>query len=97
MQFKGKVIYAGSIQMIQLSNGKTMRKREAVIQSNEKYPQTLLIEILNDNVENAYINEDQEVVVDFNSKAQQYKDKWYQHNICWKIEVIMPNDMTRND
>ena len=67
-------------------------KREFVVTTpDEKYPQDVKLELVNDNCAKLdSFSEGQEVKVGFNLRGNEFKGKYYVSLSAWKIEAVEP-------
>lgn len=85
---KGKIL--GIKQEMTFDTG--FKKREIIVETlDEKYPQTLPINFIGDNVQklNDY-KEGDEVEMSINIRGNEYKERHYVNLECWKINVNKP-------
>lgn len=88
MEIVGQIIFKDEEKII----NEKFKKREFVIQTNEQYPQELLIELHNDktNLLRDW-RQDDWVKVSVNLRGRGFMDKnnnqrWNNQLVCWKIE-----------
>lgn len=85
MQVKGKISRIGETETV---GSKGFKKRELVLVTDEKYPQTLSIEFLQ-NATSLIDNyrEGQNVTIDINLRGREWKEKVFNSIVGWKIEA----------
>lgn len=88
MNIKGIIREVMPIQSIQTKKGTLLRKREALVETEERYPQSLLFELIDDDVDNACLLPGMKVEIEVNFRAVKYKDKYYNNFRAWKITRI---------
>ncbi|WP_418495515.1 DUF3127 domain-containing protein [Coprobacter sp.] len=87
MTFKGIVKHVSAIQKGISKSGNEWQALEAVIEeSGVQYPQSVVVKQLNENIERFRLIKGQEVTVHFNSRVNEYNGRFYQTNVCWKVE-----------
>jgi single-strand DNA-binding protein len=78
----------GTIKSISdLEQIKTLKKKTLLIQTGGKYPQTVPVEFLNDNIDklnNSKVGDSVNVGINLNSR--EYKGKYYINLTGWKIQ-----------
>lgn len=91
MEISGKIKIIKEIQSIGASG---FKKRELIVNTNEQYPQILLIEFIQDNCEllNRF-SVDDEVIISINLRGREWKNtngeiKYYNTFLGWKINKI---------
>lgn len=88
MNVKGVIKDVLPIQSIHTKKQTIIRKREILIETEERYPQSLLFEVLNDDVEHVCLVHGMRVTVELNFRAVKYNDKYFNNFRAWKIEKI---------
>ncbi len=68
------------------STGKTWRKQQFLIETNEQYPKKVIFQVWNDNVELLKdISVGQIVRVYFRVESREYNERWYTDLTAWRI------------
>lgn len=83
MQIKGLVKEVSKV----ININDSFKKRELVIETQEKYPQKIKFDFLNKSIDLlSVLSTDDEVDVHFNIRGTQYNGKYYVNLTGWKIE-----------
>lgn len=85
MNIKGKITWVSEVQSIRTRDNRTLLKKEAIIETQERYPQSLCFEVWGDDVQHQYLATGQLVEVDYNMHAIAYNGKYFNHAKAWKI------------
>lgn len=85
MNFRGKIIELSEIQSITTKDNKLFQKREVVIETNERYPQSLMFEVTGNDVNHACLVPGMFIEVELNARATKYNNRWYNSLRAWKI------------
>lgn len=88
MNIKGKITWVSEVKSYQTRDKRTFLKREAVIETQERYPQSLLFEVSGDDVQNQYLAVGQLLEVDCNMSAVPFNDRFFNRAKAWKIIVL---------
>lgn len=89
MNIKGKIKWVSETSSFQTRDNRTMLKKEAVIETEEQYPQSLMFEITGELVKNVEtLMPGQKAEVDYNVHATEYKGRYYNHARAWKIVLV---------
>lgn len=92
MNIKGKIISVSDIQSIPTKTGTMFQKREAVVETTGgKYANSLCFEVTGEDVNHQFLVQGQEVEVEYNMTAVEYKGKYYNRARAWKI-VLQKKD-----
>ena len=85
MNIEGKIIYISGL--IKINN---FEKREVVIETQEKYPQKIMIEFSNKTITalDKYRSDDF-VKVEFNLRGREWNGKYFNTLSGWKIEPVI--------
>jgi len=102
LQIKGTV---NQILEEQSGTGKNgpWRKRDFILETEGKYPKKICITQWGDNIDQANVQEDEEIVAHIDIQSREYKGKWYTDVKAWKIEKAgnmqanPPGDIPFND
>lgn len=79
----GKIIKVGETEQIK----DTFKKREIVIETDEKYPQSVPVEFVQDKTELLDgLNEGDSVAVSYNLRGREWNGRYYVNVQGWKIE-----------
>ncbi len=79
----GKVIRVGETEQIK----DTFKKRELVIETDDKYPQSIPLEFVQDKTELLNgISEGDSVTVSYNLRGREWNGKYYVNVQGWKLE-----------
>lgn len=87
MEVKGKIVFIGDI----INVAANFQKREVVIETNEQYPQKILVELHADRVDIIDPYElGEEVICGINLRGrvwtnQQGEDKYFNTIVCWNV------------
>lgn len=97
MEVTGRIKVIGEVQTIGASG---FRKRELVVETNEQYPQTIMIEFLQDNVsllDSYQLESDVKVYINLRGRKwtnPEGVDKYFNSIVGWRIEAaqtVNPN------
>jgi hypothetical protein len=79
----GKIIKVGETEQIK----DTFKKRELVIETDEKYPQSVPVEFVQDKTELLDgLNEGDSVAVSYNLRGREWNGRYYVNVQGWKLE-----------
>ena len=96
MKFTG-IVTAISQKTTGESNGKKWEKQSFVLtEKKDKYPQSILIEAFNKPSEIEKIQIGDEVEVQFNMNAKEYKGVFYGSNSLWRLNVLNSKESAAN-
>lgn len=85
LKLEGKIEKIGQEEQI-----KNLTKRSMLLTTNDKYPQTVQFDFINDKVKQLLkFNIGDEVSVDFNIRSNEYKGKYYTNLQGWKISEML--------
>lgn len=88
MNIKGKIIWVSDTQSIPKRDGTMFMKREAVIETSQsRYSNSLCFEVTGDDVQHQFLRVGQEVEIEYNMTAVEYKGKYYNRAHAWKISL----------
>ncbi len=85
MNFKGVIKYVSDIQSIQTKDDRLYQKKEVVIETEERYPQSLLFDVSGDDLQKEFLAVGQRVEVELNCRANNYNGRWFNSFRAWKI------------
>lgn len=85
MNIAGVIKFVGDIQSIQTKEDKIFQKREVVIETEERYPQSLMFEVTGEDVKHVSLVTGNKVLVELNVRATLYNNRWYNNIRAWKI------------
>jgi len=80
---KGKILIIAD--EVQVSD--KFKKREFIIQTDEKYPKKICFQLINDRVDliDPYM-EGETVLVEYNPESKESNNRWFTNLTAWKIE-----------
>lgn len=87
LQISGKVLEIGTESTNEIG-AITWRKKDFVLQTDEKYPKTIHIQVWGDNIlwlDRCHIGDIVNVMINVSSKKS--KDKWFTEVVAWRIDV----------
>ena len=85
LKLEGKIQKIGQEEQI-----KTLTKKSMLLTTNDKYPQTVQLDFINDKVkELSKFNDGDNVSVSFNVRSNEYKGKYYTNLQGWKIAEML--------
>jgi hypothetical protein len=87
LQISGKVLEIGTETTNEIG-AITWRKKDFVLQTDEKYPKTIHIQVWGDNIlwlDRCHIGDIVNVMINVSSKKS--KDKWFTEVVAWRIDV----------
>ena len=88
LKLEGKIEKIGQEEQI-----KNLTKRSMLLTTNDKYPQTVQLDFINDKVkELSKFNDGDNVSVSFNVRGNEYKGKYYTNLQGWKISEMLGED-----
>lgn len=97
MKFTG-IVTAISKKTTGESNGKTWEKQNFVLtEEKDRYPQSILVEAFNKPSEIEKIQVGDEVEVQFNMNAKEYKGVFYGSNSLWRLNVLNSKESAENE
>lgn len=85
MHFKGVIKAVSPIQSFAGRDGREYRKIEAVAETNERYPQSVVFTIENENIERYPIQLGAVVELELSFRAREYKQRWFNQITAWKV------------
>jgi hypothetical protein len=85
LKLEGKIEKIGQEEQI-----KNLTKKSMLLTTNDKYPQTVQLDFINDKVKELLkFNVGDEVSVDFNIRSNEYKGKYYTNLQGWRIAQLL--------
>lgn len=87
LQISGKILEIGTETTNEIG-AITWRKKDFVLQTDEKYPKTIHIQVWGDNIlwlDRCHIGDIVNVMINVSSKKS--KDKWFTEVVAWRIDV----------
>lgn len=88
MNIRGKIVWVSQIQMIPKKNGTMFEKREAVIETpGGKYANSMMFEVTGDDVNHQFLSVGQDVEVEYNMTAVEFKGKFFNRARACKINL----------
>jgi hypothetical protein len=89
LQIAGKILEIGTETANEIG-GNTWKKNEFVIQTDEKYPKTIHINVWGDNLLwLSRCNVGDFVTAMINISSKKSKDKWFTEVVAWRIDIDM--------
>lgn len=88
LQLAGKVTKVLEEQSGEGKNG-VWRKRDFILETQDKYPKQICITQWGDNIDQNAINEGDEVTAYIDIQSREFKGNWYTDVKAWKIEQGM--------
>lgn len=85
MDIKGKLIQKLPLQTGEGKNG-PWKKQEIVLEIPGQYPKKLMVSIWGDKINDAILNEGNELNVSFDLESREYNGRWYTDVKAWKVE-----------
>lgn len=85
MEIKGKVIEVHPIVDGTSKRGTPWRKRGIVIETDERYPKKIYIEVWNNDVDKVMLGD--KVTFDVDAESREFNGKWYTTLTAYKVEV----------
>ena len=84
-KIRGRVIVVGETQEF---GAKGFTKRQIVIETDDKYPQQVALDLIKDNCAlGDTLSVGMDVTVFFNVRGREYKGKYYTNLEAWKLDV----------
>lgn len=91
LSLSGAIVHIGDTQEV---GKKGFRKREVVVETQDKYPQKIKMEAIGDMIETLDgFSEGQEVLAYFNLRGNEYDGKFYTNLQVWRIEETVEHEM----
>ena len=85
LKLEGKIEKIGQEEQI-----KNLTKRSMLLTTNDKYPQTVQLDFINEKQKELLkFNVGDEVSVDFNIRSNEYKGKYYTNLQGWRIAQLL--------
>ena len=85
LKLEGKIQKIGQEEQI-----KNLTKRSMLLTTNDKYPQTVQLDFINEKQKELLkFNVGDEVSVDFNIRSNEYKGKYYTNLQGWRIAQLL--------
>ena len=85
LKLEGKIKEIGQEEQI-----KNLTKRSMLLTTNDKYPQTVQLDFINEKQKELLkFNVGDEVSVDFNIRSNEYKGKYYTNLLGWRIAQLL--------
>ena len=85
LKLEGKIKEIGQEEQI-----KNLTKRSMLLTTNDKYPQTVQLDFINEKQKELLkFNVGDEVSVDFNIRSNEYKGKYYTNLQGWRIAQLL--------
>lgn len=85
MNIKGKIKKVLPIASGTTKDGKLWRKQDILIETEERYPQSILIGIRDGMIDQYQVIEGERIEVDVNFRANEYNGKYYNTFTAWRI------------
>ena len=70
------------------STGNPWKSMEFLLETEERYPQSVCLLLMNDNCTRFEIKEGDKIKVSFDMKAREWENKAYNTLIAWKVDKI---------
>lgn len=86
MKINGKITAILPLQEGEGKNGKWQKQTAVVEESEGQYPQSLAFDMFGDKI--VALTVEQQVEVDFDTKAREYQGKWFNNVNAWKVTVV---------
>ena len=91
LSLSGVIVHIGDTQEV---GKKGFRKREVVVETQDKYPQKIKMEAIGDMIETLDgFSEGQEVLAYFNLRGNEYDGRFYTNLQVWRIEAAVQHEM----
>ena len=84
MEIKGIIIEILPSQTGEGKNG-TWEKRAFVLQTNDKFPKTVAIDIWDNKIETPKVSDN--VIANINIESKEFNNKWFTNIQTWKLEI----------
>ncbi len=85
MQIKGRIIAALPEEGGVTKAGKTWRKREYVLETQDRYPKKIAFAVMNDRIDQMPIQPGVLYTVDVEAESREFNGKWYTTLTGWKV------------
>lgn len=87
-EITGTIRYVGEVQNLEMTNGKNFTKREVLIESNEQIPESVLLELINENALGFTGVVGQRATANFHIHSRQNASgRFFSCNKAWKIQI----------
>lgn len=70
------------------STGNPWKSMEFLLETEDRYPQSVCLQLMNDNCTRFEIKEGDKIKVSFDMKAREWENKAYNTLIAWKVDKI---------
>ncbi len=90
MNIKGKITWVSEVQSFETRDRRMIQKKCAVVETLERYPQSLCFEVTGDDVQNQFLDVGQRVEVDYNMHAVEWHGRYFNQARAWKIVLWNP-------
>ena len=88
MNFKGIIKDRTDIQTIVTKDNRQIQKITMMVESEERYPQTLAFDVIGDDVQKDLPVLGDRVEVDLNVRATKFNGRWYNSIRAWRITKV---------
>lgn len=85
MEIQGKIVQVLPLQSGEGRNG-PWKKQEFVIETEGQYPKKICISMWGDRIDDAVIQEGNEVTASIDIESREYNGRWYTDVKAWKLE-----------
>lgn len=92
MEFKGIVKEVSPIVTGVSKAGKEWRKVEAVIETEDHYPQSIVVTQMGDLIEQQRLIKGKRVIAHLGFRANKYNGRFFNSVACWKVDSLEPED-----
>jgi len=92
MQFKGIVKEVSPVTSGISKTGREWMKLEAVIETEEHYPQSICVTQLGDVIDQQRLIVGERVIASLSFRTNNYNGRWYNSITCWKVEPVLDNE-----
>lgn len=94
MEISGKIIVALPPQGGVSKSGNEWSRQDYVIETNDKYPKKIAFSVMNDNIMNFGLTVGQNVDIQIDINASEWKGRWFNSITCWKATLRNPGQPT---
>ena len=88
MNFRGIIKDITPIQTITTKDNKQFQKVTIVAESEERYPQSIVFDVVNEDVQKDLPSLGDRVEIELNARATEYHGKYYNNLRAWKISKV---------
>ena len=89
MEIQGKIIAVQPVKSgVSKSSGNEWKSLEFVVETEENKPQSLCLQLMNQNIDRYAVEAGMTVHVKFDCSSRQWEERWFNTLTAWEVTVI---------